>query len=285
MFQRLRNPKQADIVILIVLIVATVALVAYLMNNQGARIGPEYQLIDGPITAADNGTPLTGTVTSINAGTDINATLVLGQLTINNVRPTATPEWTHAPGRPVGGGNTYLSVPGVGFAAQGGTSSIGAIGIYYPITVLDDMQIDQMGIEVTTASGTGGSVARMCIYERDQSMQPTGAPLVDSGTVATDTTGVKMATFTATTIPRGEYHMLLLSDATFSARTLDAHPGLAYQGLAIASPIRALTDFRYGFPASSEAVNGCAATPTAWGNVSVGANNHLYHVFVRISTP
>lgn len=45
MLERIRNPRRADFLIWIVLVVATLALVTLIVGKGGSRLGPEYQVI------------------------------------------------------------------------------------------------------------------------------------------------------------------------------------------------------------------------------------------------
>jgi hypothetical protein len=117
---------------------------------------------------------------------------------------------TLAVGRPKGGGVTYYTIPGVG--GTGGSLTIAADTDYYaPFMIMTPTVIDQLACDVTAVSS--GTNARMGLYRADRNWQPTGAPLVDSGTVDISTTGTKTYTpGTPVHLSRGRYLTVFNSD-------------------------------------------------------------------------
>lgn len=198
----------------------------------------------------------------------------------------AVPSLPFVPGRAKSsGGTVFYTVPGVNLTSVvGGTSSVGNVGTHYPWVIYDQSTIDQFALEVTTASGTGGSVARMCIYNADTDWQPEDL-VNDYGTVATDTTGLKTLTITPESLSPGRYIMLLVSDATFSARQLGGTIPIN-AAVGTSAPLRQITDMRFsGFAATTQAQGGCANPGTGWSNFSTGASFTNFHVAARITTP
>jgi hypothetical protein len=79
--------------------------------------------------------------------------------------------------------------------------------VYYaPFEVTAPLTLDAMAFNINTAPATGGNV-RMGVYAADANLQPTGAPLFDSGDVAitTSTTGTVLKQGTAVTLQPGVY--------------------------------------------------------------------------------
>jgi hypothetical protein len=79
--------------------------------------------------------------------------------------------------------------------------------VYYaPFEVTAPITLDAMAFNLNAAPAAGGNV-RMGVYAADSNLQPTGAPLFDSGDVAitTGTTGVVLKQGTAVTLQPGVY--------------------------------------------------------------------------------
>lgn len=89
-------------------------------------------------------------------------------------------------GRPKVGAADELIIPGVLLTSGIGVFAPGANGLYYfPIYVSTPLTVTGLLFE-QTAVGGAGTTARMGIYNCDSSLAPSGAPLVDTGTIATD---------------------------------------------------------------------------------------------------
>lgn len=74
---------------------------------------------------------------------------------------------------------------------------------YEPWYVTDTMKFSALELEVT--SGAASSVVRLGIYAANHDWQPIGPLVVDAGTVATVTTGLKSASMTPVTLRPGRY--------------------------------------------------------------------------------
>lgn len=273
---KFKNHRYASLTLWVILIIVTLSLVGYLVSQQGNRVGPPYVTSGGsPLpTATPQPTP----------------TLV----------PTATPQPTATPGAGGGfpftppraiesGGTNFYTIPGVeGLFSAGSSSTLGGAvsGIYYPInTRSSTFEIDQIGIQVAVASGTGGSVARLCIYNADDDWQPTGTLVLDAGTVATDSTGIKTITLgTAQSLPAGPYLLLMVYDSNFNPRSFFA-PFPINPALQTTGTIRQIALPRYTTGAAGHATGGCPSTGTTWDTFSTGLDDNVWHVFVRVSTP
>lgn len=82
------------------------------------------------------------------------------------------------------------------------------------IVVPRAMNIDQIGFEVTTAQAVN---ARAYLYNSDNDGHPY-AMVADSGDISASTTGAKVATITAVTLPAGVYWGFLRSNAGTTVR-------------------------------------------------------------------
>ncbi|GAG85064.1 unnamed protein product [marine sediment metagenome] len=75
-------------------------------------------------------------------------------------------------GRAVGGGVTYLTIPGViGLGSTTATGLLAANKYYHPIYVRTPITVDAIVVEIT-ANGGPGSTARAGIYHADVNWQP-----------------------------------------------------------------------------------------------------------------
>lgn len=121
-----------------------------------------------------------------------------------------------AEGRPAASGIASAVLPGVELAAIA-TDSFGTGNIIYmPIYVTAPLTFSSMLLEVTTAA-SAGATARLGVYNADTNWQPTSL-VIDAGTVATDSTGVKTATVSTTTLLPGRYLLALTVSASATFR-------------------------------------------------------------------
>lgn len=196
----------------------------------------ELAALAGLTSAADKGIQFTGSGTAAtfdltSAGKalldDANAAAQLVTLGAQ----AAIPE-----GRISLGGTTHYSIPGIDLIAVT-TRTFVASRIYYePFFVLTPITLDQLALEVTTG-GAGGTLLRMALYAADTNWLPTGARIVDSGTVAADGLGVKTASIN-TTLQPGRYLKAVISDGTPVCRALRG--GGQFYGIAAAIGASAL---------------------------------------------
>jgi hypothetical protein len=112
---------------------------------------------------------------------------------------------------------TYYSVPGT-FGVTGSTQSLSVNIDYFSYWYTNTpLVIDQLVVEVTTS--TSGNF-RMGLTAVDADLQPVGAPLADSGSIALATPAVK--TYTPGTpiyVPPGRYAGILAMDTAATFRT------------------------------------------------------------------
>lgn len=189
--------------------------------------------------------------------------------------PLSTP--TPPVGRPVVGGTTYLSLPGV--VAISVTTSAQAADFcrYLPYYTPTPLVIDQLVCE-TTVAAAAGKLLRLGVYEGDKNWLP-GKLLADSGALAADAApGVVTASITPVVV----HGLFFLCWNTDGAPTLREVRGFLANTVLLptlgASPVqqtlRATQTFG-AFPAT-------AATPTSLVGGTIGFQ---YFVFPRISTP
>lgn len=94
---------------------------------------------------------------------------------------------------------TMYTVPGVPIMNVA-TRLLGGSRLHYsPFFVANDITVDRIGTEVSSAAAAGNTV-RLGIYKANTDWQP-GALVVDAGTVATDSTGYKELTINETLTP------------------------------------------------------------------------------------
>jgi len=104
-----------------------------------------------------------------------------------------------------------------GWAGKSGTASPSSGNLFYsPIHVSVSTSYDYLGIKVQGAAA-GGSLARLGIYE-DDGGKP-GDLLLDAGTVAIDSTGVKQIAISQTLL--GYYWMAYVSDGQATLYYID----------------------------------------------------------------
>lgn len=174
------------------------------------------------------------------------------------------------------GGTTYFSLPGVEPTTVT-TFAMAANQVRYaPILVITPITIDQLAIEVTSA-GAGGTTARLGIYNADTSWQPTTL-VVDAGTVAVDSTGVKTAGI-STTLQPGRYLTAINTDGAPTVRTVRG--GAHYMGL---NTSLGASSFNISMLAT-QTYAAFPATATAPTTVGSGGNPFQHYVVLRVSTP
>ena len=91
---------------------------------------------------------------------------------------------------------------------------------YVPVIVPYAVTLSAWELEVTTAPGSNANL-RIGIYAADSNMQPTGAPLYDSGSVAVASgfTGLKSASGLSVTLSPGVYLICANVDTSMGVRT------------------------------------------------------------------
>jgi hypothetical protein len=110
-------------------------------------------------------------------------------------------------------------VPGVSFSNVA-TQSLSANTVYYAaFEVTAPLTLDFMAMEVSTAAAGNGTL-RLGIYAADSNLQPTGAPLFDSGdlTVTSGAVGILSKQGTAVTLQPGVYLSAVNTSVALTAR-------------------------------------------------------------------
>ncbi len=103
-------------------------------------------------------------------------------------------------GRPKSASQTLFSIPGVAADRTPATYTMSPNrAIYMPFRVNSAIAIDRLMMDVFAA--VASSSIRCAIYAATVDLQPTGAPIVDSGDLDSSTTGVKIATVSASLNP------------------------------------------------------------------------------------
>lgn len=167
-----------------------------------------------------------------------------------------------------------LTLPGVSVVSSG-TQAFNANTLhYFPIVVPTSVTADQIKLEVTTG-GAASTVARMGIYEADTNWQP-GTRILDSGTVAVDSTGVKTASISQV-LSAGRYLLAYHSDGAPTLRIVRG----SVSGIGVSSALG-------GSPLLSQLTKATAysalGTPgTAWDTTVFGSTPMQYPVFLRLS--
>lgn len=181
-------------------------------------------------------------------------------------------------GRPKQGATTYYTIPGVSASVIGGTLTVGANRIHYlPIRVRRSITIDQLAIEVTT-NGSAGQTARLALYSCDNDRQPTSL-IVDAGSVAVDSTGVKTASINVTLSP-GTYLLAFRTEAAaLVVRRIAGDIGDVAAVTTLGASL-AITETRV-----SAAYAAFPDPGTAWDTVNNSTTPFIYFVWCRVSNP
>ena len=144
-----------------------------------------------------------------------------------------TPQASVLAARPATG--EYLTPPATGT----GTIQLTTLNeaYYIPVDVTVSTQIDALGCNVSTVGTGAGQVMRLGLYADNGAGRPTGAPLVDAGTVdTTGSTGTKTSTFTAITLQPGRYWIAgVVQGAITAGPTMVTANLLNQTGLAVLS--------------------------------------------------
>lgn len=181
-----------------------------------------------------------------------------------------------ADGRVKQGSTVHFDIPGVELSTVSTQALSANLIRYMIIRVVTPIVIDQLICEVTS-QGTSGQTARMAIYNCDGDQQPTSL-IVDGGTVAVDTQGVKTA---SVSVALSAAHYLMAINTDSSATFRIARGGSRFAGFIntlgstpFLQELRA--SFTYGaFPAAGVA-------HTANNNNSTPPN---YFMWLRVSMP
>jgi hypothetical protein len=170
---------------------------------------------------------------------------------------------------------TNLCVPGVELSTVATASTVANRLYYEPFLVTSPITIDQLSVEVTGA-GAGSTTARIGIYNADTDWQPTSL-VVDGGTVAVDSTGVKSASISQALLP-GRYLFCVYSDGTPTLRIVRG--GSRVAGLDSAMGASPFTQSLY----VSRSYSALPSTGDVWSSRTQGSTPFQHFVVARIAS-
>lgn len=170
----------------------------------------------------------------------------------------------------------HLLIPGVSPVSVS-TQALVADRLYYePVRVATPITLDQLRIEVTTAAAAS-TVARLGIYEADTDWQPTDLVL-DAGTVAIDSPGVKTASISQALSP-GRYLFTMHLNGAPSVRVIRGDIG----GDGVLAAVGTNPLF-----VSLTLITAYATLPSTgldWDTATGGNLPFMHAVFCRVGTP
>jgi len=174
------------------------------------------------------------------------------------------------------GATTHYQIPGVVINAVTVEAPSNNVLYFHTITVSKGVTCDQIACEVTTAQAAN---FRIGLYACDLDGQPSGAPLMDSGSISAAATGVKTYTpAAAVVLGPGNYLTAFVTDG--STLQLRAMRGSSFAGGALlASTLGANPNFR------KRVVFNYAALPTGttWDTLVASQGGEHYYVVLRLS--
>ncbi len=142
-----------------------------------------------------------------------------------------------------------------------------------PLIVARAITVDRIACEVTTA-GAASTAARLGIYNNGTNLHP-GALLLDAGTVAVDSTGVKAITINQA-LSKGIYHLAIISDGAPSARgILPEKSPLPILGIVASQFYRFYTDW--------SVAQTYGALPDPFPSATLGYA-HAFRIMVRVAS-
>jgi hypothetical protein len=169
-----------------------------------------------PADASTAVTSVTGTSPVVSSGGTTPAISMAAATTSVNGYLTST-DWTTFNSRQISPWAYRLS--GKWWTPSNNALSIGSLGNvansirFSPFIVEKDITITQLGIAVVTIAGAGNT-ARVGIYSNNASTNQPLTRLVDSGTLAVDSTGTKTATGLSVALTRGLYWFAYFTNAS-----------------------------------------------------------------------
>jgi hypothetical protein len=159
-------------------------------------------------------------------------------------------------------------------------TSLDADGVLkaYPVDIPEDITIDRIGVEVSTAGvqgGGGAPVVRIGIYNDNGTGKAPGTLLLDAGTVDSSTTGLKEKVISQA-LPKGRYWFAVVPQgAPATSTTLRA----SVSGNDLETPTNPTTFTQAAYQAQAP----CAgALPSPFGTINTGGSGSAARVFVKI---
>jgi hypothetical protein len=168
-------------------------------------------------------------------------------------------------------------LPNVEWNASNVTQALTANTVYYqPFIVSSPITVDATNFAVSAGPASAANV-RTGVYAADSNLQPSGAPLIDSGNVAvgTSVTGTFVNQFTPVTLQPGAYLTAINTSVALTCRVQRGGPTGTNVGNGTSSLISLL-------PISQ--TQGAFPNPgTAWVNPTYAATGPNHVLFLRWS--
>lgn len=255
--------RTASIALYIILIAASIGIVAFVLSNGSAPVGPAIP--------SGGGTPLPTSTPAPTATPQPAPTLV----------PTATPQPTPTPGAggsslgvnlPITSGGSsstsnYEGIPGVSFQGSGGAFVVADDIYFFPFTTVASITVNRVSFEVTSA-GNPGDGCRVGIYDDAGNFQP-GSLVADWGQIINDSTGYKHATV-STALTAGKYLIAFLCN---SGPAFTGYNAKTYQSSGVdvstTSSTRFVNLMRVSSPTAGQYAGGFASTGDQWDTVDL----------------
>jgi hypothetical protein len=168
-------------------------------------------------------------------------------------------------------------LPNVQWSTSNATQALTADRVYYqPFLISAPTTVDMTSFRVTTGPASAANV-RTGIYAADANMQPTGAPILDSGNVAvaTSATGNFYTSVTPVTLQPGMYLTAINTSVGLTCQA--ARGGLA--GADIGNGANAIFNTMLGTQTQGAFPN----PPTAWNTRAFAATAPNHTLFLRWS--
>lgn len=222
----------------------------------------------------------TAAITTVNTGT-VGFVLTSTGATAPTWQVAAAGSSSPAHGRFSTGTNQYV-LPGVHFSDGAGAIVTAADNIYYhPIYVETTITVDQMIINVTGAA-VASSTCRLGIYDATVDWQP-DTLIIDAGTVACDSTGVKILNHADQVLTADRYLLAIISDGGPSLRSIfGTVDGEGIETTLDTAPLaRRLTVSGQG----SQWSGGFNASGTDWNSVAYTSTGFDNMIFLDVGTP